>query len=83
MGFQAVCDGQVAIGGSMLLADHLVSTFTRNAKSVPLNRGTGVYLGYHGLAISRSTGHTNNTDFTITVHRASAALKPQPPSFTG
>jgi hypothetical protein len=58
MGFQAVCDGQVAIGGSMLLADHVVSTFTRNAKSVPLNRGTGVYLAglpFRGRSDTRTT----------------------------
>jgi hypothetical protein len=67
--FQAVCDGQLAIRGSMLLADHVVSTFTQKITSVPINRGTGVYRGYHGLATSTSIGHTNNSDFTITVHR--------------
>lgn len=67
--FKGVCDGQVAIGGSMLLADHVIGTFTRSTTKIPINRGTGVYRGYHGLATSKSIALTNNSDFTITVKR--------------
>jgi hypothetical protein len=68
-GGTGVCDGQIAIGGSMLLADHVTANLGPNSTSVPLNGGTGKYAGYHGTSTSISIGNSNNSDFTITVSR--------------
>jgi hypothetical protein len=68
-GGQGICDGQIAIGGSMLLADHVVGTLAPTSTSVPINGGTGVYRGYHGTTTTKSIPHTNNSDFTIKVSR--------------
>ena len=61
------CDGQIAIGGSMLLANHVPFTFSnKKASSVfSINGGTGIYVHAHGKIIATNVG--NNTDFTITV----------------
>jgi hypothetical protein len=64
----ALCDAQVAIGGSMLLADHVTATFAGSSTVVPLTGGTGNLRGYHGTATSKSISQTAN-DFTIVIRR--------------
>lgn len=61
----ALCSGQIAIGGSMLLANDETLTLSDNAPPTPINGGTGIYRHAHGLIMPRSFG--NNTDFTIRV----------------
>jgi hypothetical protein len=62
------CDGQIAIGGSMLLADGVNGTLTQTTTSAPLNGGTGKYQGYKGLAKTVSVSNTAS-DLTVTIHR--------------
>jgi hypothetical protein len=64
----ARCDAQLAIGGSMLLADQVAATLTQNSTLVPINGGTGKYKGYTGIAKSVSVSNTAN-DLTVSVHR--------------
>ena len=62
----AVCDGTIAIGGSMILGDDFVLNFTSNAvTTVKITGGTGLYRHAHGTIIAKSAG--NNTDLTIKV----------------
>lgn len=65
---KAVCDGQVAVGGSMLLAEHVTASVSQNSTSVPITGGTGQFRGYHGTASSTTISQTAN-DFTIVVRR--------------
>jgi hypothetical protein len=63
----ATCDGQIAIGGSMLLAENAKLTFsTAPTVVVPITGGTGNFRGAHGHVKSTSIGNTNNSDITIT-----------------
>ena len=66
-GGAARCDGQIAIGGSMLLANAAPFTFAdANAPTmVPISAGTGIYRHAHGRIVATTVG--NNTDFVITV----------------
>jgi hypothetical protein len=63
----ATCDGQVAIGGSMLLANGIHPNFGANPSRFTLNGGTGVFQGGHGTLTSVNIGKTNNADITIRV----------------
>jgi hypothetical protein len=65
----ALCDGQIAIGGSMLLADQVTATLTQTTTAAPINGGIGKYAGYHGTAKAVGIDNTNNSDFTIRVHK--------------
>ena len=66
-GAKAVCDGQIAIGGSMLLVNH--DSLTLPDSNGPLvfriNGGTGIYLHARGTISATTVG--NNTDFKIKV----------------
>jgi hypothetical protein len=66
-GGTAMCDGQIAIGGSMLLANAAPLTFSEtNAPTVlSINGGTGIYRHAHGRLAATTVG--NNTDFVIRV----------------
>jgi hypothetical protein len=66
-GGTATCDGQIAIGGSMLLANgaHVTLSDSSAPFVVPINGGTGIYRRAHGTITARNVG--NNTDFTIKV----------------
>lgn len=66
-GGTATCDGQIAIGGSMLLANSSPLTFSNtNAPTVvSINGGTGIYRHAHGRIVGTTVG--NNTDFLIRV----------------
>ena len=63
----ATCDAQIAIGGSMLLANHAKLTFSESSAPVvvSINGGTGLYRHAHGTVTSTSVG--NNSDLTIKV----------------
>ena len=66
-GGAATCDGQIAISGSMLLANAAPLTFSAtNAPTVvSINGGTGVYRHAHGKIAVTSVG--NNTDYVVRV----------------
>jgi hypothetical protein len=61
----ALCNGQIAIGGSMLLANDDTLTLSDGPLPTPINEGTGIYRHAHGLLTPKNFG--NNTDFTIRV----------------
>jgi hypothetical protein len=67
-GAKAVCDGEIAIGGSMLLVNH--ESLTLPESNGPLvfriNGGTGTYRHAHGRIVATTVG--NNTDFVIRVN---------------
>jgi hypothetical protein len=63
----ATCDGQIAIGGSMLLAENVALSFSSSPTVVvPITGGTGKFRGAHGHVKSTGIGNTNNSDITIT-----------------
>ncbi len=64
----ATCNGQIAIGGSMLLAENVTLVFSNSGASVvvPITGGTGKFRGVHGHIKSKNVGKTNNSDITIT-----------------
>jgi hypothetical protein len=65
---QATCNAQLAIGGSMLLANGVQVTFptAQNAPIVvPINGGVGAYAHARGTATSVGIGNGNTSDFTI------------------
>ena len=66
-GGAATCDGQIAIGGSMLLANTAPLTFSAtNAPTVvSINGGTGIYRHARGKIVVTSVG--NNSDYVIRV----------------
>lgn len=61
----ATCDGQIAIGGSMLLAQNVTVNLAGASTVVTINGGTGRYLHARGTATSVSVGTTPNSDFTV------------------
>ncbi len=65
MGPVVLCSGQIAIGGSMLLANDETFTLSAGPPPTPINGGTGIYRHAHGLITPTNIG--NNTDFTIRV----------------
>jgi hypothetical protein len=68
---EAVCNGQFAIGGSMLLAENATVKldFTTPTVVVPITGGTGVYEHAKGTVTSNNIGNTGNADVTISLHR--------------
>jgi hypothetical protein len=60
-----LCSGQIAIGGSMLLANDETFTLAASPPPAPINGGTGIYRHARGLITPTSIG--NNTEFTIRV----------------
>ena len=62
----ALCDGTIAVDGSLILGDDFVLNFNSNAATtVTITGGTGVYRHAHGTVIAKSVG--NNSDLTIKV----------------
>jgi hypothetical protein len=59
----ARCDGQFAIGGSMLLANDAPFTLSNAPHVISISGGTGIYHHARGKIIATSVG--KNTDFTI------------------
>ena len=64
----ATCDGQIAIGGSMLLANGIHPNLNANPATYILNAGTGVFFGAHGTLTTVAVPPSNSSsDFTIKV----------------
>ena len=62
----ALCDGTVAIGGSLILGDDFVLNLSSSAATtVKITGGTGLYGHVHGTVIAKPVG--NNSDLTIKV----------------
>ncbi len=64
---RVTCDGQFAIGGSMLLATGIHPNLSANPARFTVNGGTGVFLHAHGTLAAASLPVSNNADFTIRV----------------
>jgi hypothetical protein len=65
----AVCDGQIALPGGMLLADHVHATLSADQPFVvPLTGGTGKYAKVKSGKVTSVTysQKSENSDFTIT-----------------
>jgi hypothetical protein len=68
-GSTAVCDGQIAIGGSMLLVNHETVALSDTAQLIfQINGGTGTYRHAHGKLITTTIGNTSNSDFDIKIN---------------
>lgn len=63
---RATCDGQIAIGGSMLLVNGHTN-FHSNPAKLTITDGTGVFQHARGTLTMVNAGNTNNLDFTIRV----------------
>jgi hypothetical protein len=63
----AVCDGVIAIGGSLLLANHVAVNIAVNNPTVAINGGTEQFKNAHGTvkSVPISTS-SNNSDLTVT-----------------
>jgi hypothetical protein len=61
------CDAQIAVGGSMLLANGIHPNLRDNLNRVMINGGTGVFQRAHGTLTSVNIGNTNNSDITVQV----------------
>lgn len=62
----ALCDGTIAIGGSMIFGDDFVLNFISNAATtVKITGGTGVYRHARGTIVVKPVG--DNNDLTIKV----------------
>jgi hypothetical protein len=67
-GATGVCDGQIAIGGSMLLVNHETVALSESARlTFRINGGTGIYRHAHGKLITTNIGNTSNSDFDIKI----------------
>ena len=60
-----LCDGSIAVGGSMILGDDFVLNFNSNITTLKITGGTGRYRHAHGTVVAKSVG--NNTDLTVKV----------------
>lgn len=64
----ALCNAQVAIGGSMLLANNFMFLFTQSPKTViKINEGTGAYRHDHGLLTLVDVASSNNANLTLKI----------------
>lgn len=67
----AVCNGQFAFGGSLLLAENVNVNFdfSKPTVIVPITGGVGAFQHVKGGSVTSTTvGNTSNSDVTITVH---------------
>ena len=62
---RATCDGQIAIGGSMLLANGAHPNLGGNIGGLTINGGTGAFRRAQGTLTSVSPGNNKNSDITI------------------
>jgi hypothetical protein len=63
----AKCYGQLAIGGSMLLANRFTANLAHSNPfaSIPINAGTGKFAGAHGTIRTTTVGGGNSVNMTI------------------
>jgi hypothetical protein len=60
----ALCDGTIAIDGSMIIGDDFALNFVSNAATrVKITGGTGLYRHAHGIVVAKPVG--DNADLTI------------------
>jgi hypothetical protein len=65
-GGQATCHGEIAIGGSMLLAENVPITLNNSPTSVvKITGGTGKFSHARGTVTSTTIGKSNNSDMVI------------------
>lgn len=64
---EGVCDGEIAMGNSMLVADHISESFAGNSPTTvyQITGGTGRLAGATGTVTSTQIANTNNSDFTV------------------
>ncbi|MGZ4304368.1 MAG: hypothetical protein ACXVEW_03455 [Solirubrobacteraceae bacterium] len=65
---KALCYGQIAIGGSMLLANRFSANLARSNpfSSIPINAGTGKFARAHGKLRATPVGSGTGINITIT-----------------
>jgi hypothetical protein len=65
---RARCYGQIAIGGSMLLANRFTANLAHSNPfaSIPINAGTKKFTGAHGTIRTTPVGSANSINLTIT-----------------
>jgi hypothetical protein len=65
---RALCYGQIAIGGSMLLANRFTANLADSNPfaSIPINAGTNTFAGAHGTIRTAAVGSANSINLTIT-----------------
>jgi hypothetical protein len=65
---RALCYGQLAIGGSMLLANRFIANLAQSNPfaSIPINAGTGKFARAHGRIRTSTVGGGNSVNLTIT-----------------
>lgn len=66
----ALCNGQFAIGGSLLLAEDVTVNldFSKPTIVVPITGGTGVFQHVKGTVTSKQVGSNGDSDVTISLH---------------
>jgi hypothetical protein len=64
----ALCYGQIAIGGSMLLANRYTANLAQSNPfaSIPINAGTGKFAGAHGTIHTTLVGSGPGVNLSIT-----------------
>jgi hypothetical protein len=65
---RALCYGQIAISGSMLLANRFTANLAQSNPfaSIPINAGTNKFAGAHGTIRTTPVGSANSINLTIT-----------------
>lgn len=64
---RATCDGQVAVGGSMLLLNGIRFNPHGGSERLTINGGTGAFYRAHGTLTGVNLSNTNKTGVTIRV----------------
>jgi hypothetical protein len=62
---RAVCDEVIAIGGSLLLSDHVTVNFSLTSPTSKITGGTGKFKGARGTITVTPLIPTLNSDFTV------------------
>jgi hypothetical protein len=67
----ATCSAEIAIDGSMIVADHSIQNFASNSPNTTLvvTGGTGAYQGVHGTVKITTIGNTNNSEAVVTISK--------------
>lgn len=64
---RSTCDGQIAIGGSMLLAEQIHPNSPGKLGRLPISGGTGIFQRAHGTMTLVNVGNTNTSEATIRI----------------
>jgi hypothetical protein len=60
-----ICNGEFAIGGSMLLVEHATLDLVSSKLTFPITGGTGRYKGAKGTGVSTDVGSGDDSDTVI------------------